>query len=63
MGIVSRSLDRWQTSATVGSDGDLVMSGVAEPETAASAATAARTMGWRGVGQPADARKGKPRST
>ena len=45
MGIVSRSLDRWQTSATVGSDGDLVMSGVAEPETAASAATAARTMG------------------
>jgi hypothetical protein len=45
MGIVSRSLHRWQTSATVGSDGDLVMSGVAEPETAASAATAVRTMG------------------
>ena len=63
MGIVSRSLDRWQTSATVGSDGDLVMSGVAEPETAASAATAVRAMGWRGMGHPAEARKNKRRST
>ena len=45
MGIVSRSAQRWQTSATVGSDGDLVVSGVAESETAARAATAVRTMG------------------
>jgi hypothetical protein len=63
MGIVSRSPQRWQTSATVGTDGDLVVSGVAGPETAASAATAVRAMGWRGVGHPVDARKSKRRST
>jgi hypothetical protein len=63
MGIVSRSPQRWQTSATVGSDGDPVVSGVAEPETAARAATAVRTMGWRSVGQPAGARKSTRRST
>jgi hypothetical protein len=45
MGIVSRSPQRWQTSATVGSDGDLVVSGVADPETVASASTAVRIMG------------------
>jgi len=42
MGIVSRSLQWWRTKVTVGSDGDLLVSGVAEPETAA---TVVRTMG------------------
>jgi hypothetical protein len=45
MGIVSRSPQWWRTNVMVGSDGDVLVSGVAEPETAASAATAVRMMG------------------
>ena len=44
MGIVSRSAQWWRTNLTVGRDGDLLVGGVAEPETGASAETAARMM-------------------
>ena len=45
MGIVSRPPQWWRTNVTVGSDGDVLVSGIVEPETAASAVTAVKMMG------------------